>query len=42
MLIKQSDMKPVTVVVGLDTPMMYKWDACDVPFGIKLAFSKAM
>ena len=40
---KQADRKPDTAVVGLDTPMMYKWNACDgFVWNQKLAFSKAM
>jgi hypothetical protein len=40
---KQADRKPVTAVMGLDTPMMYKWDSYkDFVWNQKLTFSKAM
>jgi putative transposase len=40
---KQADRMPDTAVVGLDTPIMYKWNACDgFIWNQKLAFSKAM
>lgn len=41
--LRRTGKKPVTAVVGLDTPKMYKWNACKgFVWNRKLAFSKAM